>query len=37
MALTSRSSGEARQLYEYLQTPAARAILERHGFALPQD
>jgi molybdate transport system substrate-binding protein len=37
MALTVRASPGAQRLYEYLQLPAARAILERHGFALPED
>lgn len=37
MALTSRSSPGAERLYEYLQAPAARAILERYGFVLPKE
>lgn len=36
MALTKDSSPEARRFYEYLQAPAARAILERYGFVLPE-
>jgi molybdate transport system substrate-binding protein len=37
MVLTSRASPGALRLYEYLQAPAARAILERHGFVLPTE
>jgi molybdate transport system substrate-binding protein len=37
MVLTAHASRGAQQLYEYLQAPAARAILERYGFMLPQD
>ncbi len=37
MVLTSRPSPGAQQFYEYLQAPAARAILERYGFVLPQE
>ncbi|HMV05980.1 MAG TPA: molybdate ABC transporter substrate-binding protein [Accumulibacter sp.] len=37
MALT-RGAGEAAiRFYDYLQQPAARAVLERHGFALPES
>ncbi len=36
MVLMSRPSPGALQFYEYLQAPAARVILERHGFVLPQ-
>lgn len=35
MALTRRAGAEARQFYDYLQQPAARAVFERYGFALP--
>lgn len=35
MVLTRKSGETARALYAYLQQPAARGILERHGFALP--
>jgi molybdate transport system substrate-binding protein len=37
MVLTGQASPGAQRLYEYLQLPAARAILERYGFALPED
>jgi molybdate transport system substrate-binding protein len=37
MALTMRRSPGAEQFYEYLQTPAARAILARYGFVLPRN
>ena len=35
MVLLSRASPAAVRLYEYLQAPAARAVLVRYGFALP--
>lgn len=35
MVLTSRAGAVAARFYDYMQTPAARAILERYGFALP--
>lgn len=36
MVLTSRAGPVAARFYEYMQTPPARAILERYGFGLPQ-
>jgi molybdate transport system substrate-binding protein len=35
MALTRRAGPAARAFYDYLQAPAARAVFERFGFALP--
>lgn len=35
MVLTSRAGPVAARFYDYLQTAAARAVLERYGFALP--
>jgi molybdate transport system substrate-binding protein len=35
MALTKRAQASAREFYGYLQQPAARAVLQRYGFALP--
>lgn len=35
MVLLRRASPAALRLYEYLQAPAARAVLVRYGFALP--
>ena len=35
MVLTRKAGDTARAFYAWLQQPAARAILERHGFALP--
>ena len=35
MVLLSRAPPAALRLYEYLQAPAARAVLVRYGFALP--
>lgn len=37
MVLSAQATPAAEQLYDYLRTPAARAILERHGFALPAE
>jgi len=37
MVLTGKATPDAERLYDYLRTPAARAILERHGFALPVE
>ena len=37
MALTRRADDEAQRFYDYLQQPAARAVFERYGFALPGD
>lgn len=36
MALMQGAGETARMFYVFMQTPAARAILSRHGFALPQ-
>jgi molybdate transport system substrate-binding protein len=36
MVLLNRAGPVAERFYRYLQEPAARAILERYGFALPQ-
>jgi molybdate transport system substrate-binding protein len=36
MVLLERASPGAERLYEYLRSPAGRAILERHGFVLPE-
>jgi molybdate transport system substrate-binding protein len=35
MALTRRAQATARAFYGYLQQPAARGVLARHGFKLP--
>jgi molybdate transport system substrate-binding protein len=35
MALTRKAGEDARRFYDYLQQPAARAVFERYGFALP--
>lgn len=37
MVLTKLAGAPARAFYGYLQQPAARAVLERYGFALPGD
>jgi molybdate transport system substrate-binding protein len=37
MVLLRKASPEARALYAYLQQPAARAIFQRYGFALPDQ
>lgn len=37
MVLTTGAGPDARRFYEWLQTPSARAILVRYGFALPGD
>lgn len=37
MALTKKASATARAFHAYLQQPAARAILARHGFTLPAE
>lgn len=37
MVLTSRAGETAAMFYKYLQEPAARAILARHGFVLPGE
>jgi molybdate transport system substrate-binding protein len=36
MALTKRATESAHAFYRYLQEPAARAILARYGFTLPE-
>ena len=36
MVLTRQASPEAVRLYEYLRTPASRAILARYGFVAPE-
>ena len=35
MALTKKAGATAEAFYRYLQQPAAREILARHGFAPP--
>jgi molybdate transport system substrate-binding protein len=35
MVLLQRAGAVAGQFYAYLQSPAARVLLQRHGFALP--
>ena len=37
MVLTKRAGAAARAFYDYLQRPAARAVLARYGFTLPGD
>ena len=37
MVLLARASPAAVRLYDYLRSPAGRAILARYGFALPED
>jgi molybdate transport system substrate-binding protein len=36
MVLTRRAGATAQRFYEYVQAPAARAVLVRYGFALPE-
>lgn len=36
MVLLAQASPAAERLYEYLRSPASRAILERYGFLLPE-
>jgi molybdate transport system substrate-binding protein len=36
MVLTSRAGPVASRFYDYMQTPPARAILERYGFSRPR-
>jgi len=36
MVLMKRAGSTASQFYDYLQTAAARAVLQKHGFAVPQ-
>ncbi|MDW8313904.1 MAG: molybdate ABC transporter substrate-binding protein [Rhodovarius sp.] len=37
MVLTRRAGPVAEAFYAHLQSPAARSILRRHGFSLPED
>lgn len=37
MVLMRTAGDTARAFYDYLAQPSARAILKRHGFALPQE
>jgi molybdate transport system substrate-binding protein len=37
MVLLARASPDAAVLYEYLRSPASRAILARYGFVLPEN
>ena len=37
MVLTKRADARVRDFYRYLQQPAARAVLVRHGFTLPDN
>ena len=37
MVLTAAASETARRFYDYLQQPAARAVLRRFGFTLPGE
>jgi molybdate transport system substrate-binding protein len=37
MVLTKKAADTARGFYAWLQTPAARSILQRHGFTLPAE
>ena len=37
MVLLKGASPDARRLYDYLRSPASRAILARYGFVLPED
>ena len=37
MALMRNAGPVADEFYRYLQGPAARAILVRHGYAMPGD
>jgi len=36
MVLLKRAGATSSQFYDYLQTAAARAILQKHGFAVPE-
>jgi molybdate transport system substrate-binding protein len=36
MVLLARASPVAIRFYDYLRSPAGRAILTRYGFALPE-
>ncbi len=37
MVLLKDATPAARRFYEYLGSPAARAVLEHFGFSLPGD
>jgi molybdate transport system substrate-binding protein len=37
MVLLRQAGETAKAFYDYLQTPPARAILVRYGFALPGE
>jgi molybdate transport system substrate-binding protein len=37
MVLLKRATPEAERFYQYLQQPAARAIMRRYGFSLPEE
>lgn len=37
MALTRKAGDTARAFYDYVQKPAARSLLVRHGFVLPGE
>lgn len=37
MVLTRKAGAEAAKFYDYIQRPAARAILRKHGFVLPGE
>jgi ABC-type molybdate transport system substrate-binding protein len=37
MVLLEKASPGAVRLYEYLRSPASRAILARYGFVVPED
>jgi molybdate transport system substrate-binding protein len=37
MVLTRKAGDSARELYGYLQQPAARVVLKRYGFVLPGE
>jgi molybdate transport system substrate-binding protein len=37
MALMAKSGPAARAFYRYLQEPAARSVLRRHGFRMPEE
>jgi ABC-type molybdate transport system substrate-binding protein len=37
MVLLARASPEAERFYEYLQSPAARALLQKFGFAVRNE
>lgn len=37
MVLTRKATPAARQFYDYLQQPQARAVFRRYGFALPGE